>query len=710
MRKFIPYVIFLLLSSCSQYNTGMMSRSWHNMNSRFNALLISRENIEVAKEYIAANYRDNYEEILPVFRPIDSTRLDTAKFFLVDAIKKSSIIAEKHSNSKYLDEAYLLIGEARILKGEFENAIETYKYLNTVSSSEEMKTEAMTQMMRAYIEMGDFHNADQLSTLLRNRSLSKRNRHTYLLNMAYFNQLKGEKAITAVLLEETVKGMKKGPEKARYHYILGQLYTELQQVTLARRNFQLVMKNRPEYDLVFNAHLGLMMSESLANNTDLLFEKMLENRKNQDLKHKIYYKMGETARRKRRAAEAIDYYRKSAAESGQDPLSKGFAYKAIADVYLDDLTDYERAAVYYDSTVITLPKTYLARTDINDRAMLLNEFIRYKKVYELEDSLQRLAALSPEELDQRLEKSVLAKRAELKKSKEAQSNAAQAATPASASGKKWRLYNEQEIAKEKNEFVRIWGNRVLEDNWRRAEKSSTTFVFSETERRMVEQPVIRPVIPAELSREVDDEENERKAVEDEIREFKKRIPATKIQLIASKRKQEEAAFRIARIYRLRFKDEQKANAGFRNFLSEFPKSSHEPEVLYYLALAEAKPLESTYAARLVKEYPNTSFGRQIRKGTVVMTHDLEVQAQELYRRAYLLYDEGKMGETVTLLEEGMNEYVGSQIEDKMALLRIFALAKTGAREEYHIALSDFVRSYPSSDLLPKAREMLALLN
>ncbi len=711
VRKFIPYVIFLMLSACSQYNTGALSRSWHNMNSRFNALLISREDIDVAKEYIAANYRDNYEAVLPVFRIIDSTRLDTAKFYLIDAIKKSSIIAEKHSNSKYLDEAYLLIGEARILKGEFENAIETYKYLNTVSSSEEMKTEAMTQMMRAYIELGDYQNADQLSTLLKNRPLSKRNRHTYLLNMAYYNQIRGEKAVTAVLLEETVKSMKKGPEKARYHYILGQLYSELDQVTLARRNFRMVMKNKPEYNLVFNAQLGLMMSESLANDTDLLFGKMLEDRKNQDLKNKIYYKMGETARRRKRAVEAIGYYEKSARESEGDPLSKGFAYKAIGDVYLDDLTDYEHAAVYYDSTVITLPKTYLMRTDINDRAMVLNEFIRYRKIYDLEDSLQRLAALSPEVLDEQLEKSVLARRAELKKSQEIQNAPAQTASPAVSSGKKWRLYDPKEIVREKNEFVRIWGNRPLEDNWRRAEKSSTTFVFSETERRMVEQPVVQPVIPANTaSRQLSDEENEKKAVEDEIKEFKKRIPVTKIQLIASKRKQEEAAFRIARIYKLRFRDDEKANASFRKFLQDFPKSSYEPEVLYYLALAEENPLESTYAARLVKDYPNTSFGRQIRKGTVTMTRDREVQALELYRNAYRLYDEGKLTEAVKVLEDGMNEYVGSQVEDKMALLRIFALGKTGSRDEYYIALSDFVRSYPASDLLPKAKEMLAVLN
>ena len=181
-------------------------------------------------------------------------------------------------------------------------------------------------------------------------------------------------------------------------------------------------------------------------------------------------------------------------------------------------------------------------------------------------------------------------------------------------------------------------------------------------------------------------------------------------MIASKRKQEEAAFRIARIYKLRFKDDEKANAGFRKFLEDFPRSGYEPEVLYYLALAEANPLESSYASRLVKEYPNTSFGRQIRKGTVVMTRDLEVQALDLYQSAFRLYDEGKMTEVIALLEQGMNDFVGNQVEDKMALLRIFALAKTGMRDEYYIALTDFVRSYPSSDLLPKAREMLALLN
>lgn len=672
------------------------------MNSRYNALLIAREDLDVAQEHLVKNYRENYEQELPVFRPIDSTRLDTAKLFLVDAIKKASIIAEKHSNSKYLDEAYLLIGEARIYKGEFENAIETYKYLNTVAASEDKKTMSMVQMLRTYIEIGDKKNAEQLVGLLRNRSFTKEMRATHLLTLAYYHQDRGETALTAAFLEEVLPYLKKGEEKARYHYLLAQLYETFGEVTLARKNYNLVFKNKPSYDLVFHTELGLMSTESLGHSTAILYEKMLSDRKNQDLLHKVYFKMGETARKKRAAKEAISYFQQSIAHSATDVVNKGMAYSAIAEVYLDDLNDYERAGIYYDSTVITLPREHLVRTDISDRAMYLNEYIKYKKVYDLEDSLQSLAALSPEVLDKKLTDMVLAKRSA---EKAADAPAASPVIERPTLGKKWRLYDSRTIVSERNEFIRVWGSRKLEDNWRRAEKSNSTFVFNEEQKKMVEQPLTptAAVAPVQVK-------NEANAIEDEIKEYKKRIPSSKIQMIASKRKQEEAAFRIAKIYKLKFKEDAKAEAAFKQFLVEFPRSSYEPEVLYFLALSQADPLKNTYAERLAKEFPNTSYGRQIRKGAVVMTQDREMAAQQLYKEAYAQYEGGNLTEVLRTLEAGMNEYVGSQLEDKMALLRIFALAKVGTRDEYYIALSDFVRSYPTSDLLPKAREMLAILN
>ncbi len=96
-----------------------MSKAWHNTNAKYNALLIAREDFKIANEIIIANNKETFEETLPIFRKIDSTKLDTAKLYLIDAIKKASIIAERHSNSRHLDEAYLIIGKARLEKRKY---------------------------------------------------------------------------------------------------------------------------------------------------------------------------------------------------------------------------------------------------------------------------------------------------------------------------------------------------------------------------------------------------------------------------------------------------------------------------------------------------------------------------------------------------------------------------------------------------------------
>lgn len=717
MRKLLFLLAVFVFSSCSQYSNSLLSRGWHNLNSRYNALLIAREDIEIAQEYITLNHQDNFEELIPIYRYVDSSRLDTAGLYLTDAIKKSSVIVERHSNSKYLDEAYLLIGEARILKGEFETAIETYKYLNSITEEDAIRAESLSQMMRAYVERGDYQSAEQLITLLKGQPMTKKNRLTHLKNMAYYHQKTGDIVVSAVFLEEAVKTMRKGPEKARIHFVLGQIYEKLDRIPEARRNYRAVLKNKPDYDLNFNSNLGLLMTESLAKNTNIAFEKMLQDRKNQDLKHKIYYKMGETSRNKRQPFEAIDYFEQALSEvSGDDNISKGFIYKAIGDVYLDDLIDYENAAVYYDSTVITFPPGHLRTTDIGDRAAFLNEFIKYRKVYQLEDSLQKLATLSPEILDYTLEKIIKDKKEAEKLKKEAgqaiaQTSVTQATQPA---GRKWRLYDEQQIVREKNEFVMRWGNRVLEDDWRRSEKSGSRFVFDEEERKMVEQTIVPADSTADVpvlgsASQINMEEQEQKLLQEEIAEFKKRIPLTRIQMIASERKQEEAVYRIAKIYKLKFKDDLKANEAFNQFLQDYPRSHYTPEVLYFLALDEPDRLENPYAERLLKEFPNTSYGRQIRKGTIVMNEDREEEAGNYYSQAFKMYDAERYNELVGFLEEGLNEYVGSQIEDKMAMLRIYALAKVGTMDQYMISLNDFIRSYPTSNLISKARELLETL-
>ena len=689
-----------------------MSKAWHNTNAKYNALLIAREDFKIANEIILANNKESFEETLPIFRKIDSTKLDTAKLYLTDAIKKASIIAERHSNSRHLNEAYLLIGKARLEKEEIFNAQETFKYVNTTSKSDAAKTEALIWLMRTYIENEDLVSANQVADLLKNQKLSGKNKAKFLATKAYYHQLQNEPALAVVFLDEALKSMKKGPEKARLHYIAAQLYAELNQQILSRKNYNQVLKNKPNYDLEFNANLGLISSQSLAKNTNIAFEKMLEDRKNQDLRSKIYYKMGETEARKNNFEAAIQNFNKAVAESLDNPLEKAAAYKAMGDLYFEKMLDYEMAGVYYDSTLITLPKSEANGTQIGQKAMFLNDFIKYKKAYDLEDSLLRLAAMNPNELDFKLEQMIIQKKEAQKKIEENNANSSVLKTNTTGNlpkdFKRWLLYDPVESIKAKNEFVRNWGNRVLEDNWRRSEKTMGSFSLK-IERQTIDSTKSALKTTASSEQEMK-ELLAKKEIEQEKKEMLKKIPTSNIQKMASKRKQEEALFQIGKIYKLKFNDEEKSKTSFKNLLTNFPKSVYEPEALYYLAIMEKDAQNNPFSERLIKEYPVSSFARQLKKGSIKLSKDKESEAQSFYSKTFSLYEKNDFNQALSQIDQGLNEYVGSQIEDKMAMLRIMVLKKIGNKDQYVISLNDFMRSYPSSDLVLKAKELLAVLN
>jgi outer membrane protein assembly factor BamD (BamD/ComL family) len=119
---------------------------------------------------------------------------------------------------------------------------------------------------------------------------------------------------------------------------------------------------------------------------------------------------------------------------------------------------------------------------------------------------------------------------------------------------------------------------------------------------------------------------------------------------------------------------------------------------------------NSFATKLIKDYPSSSFARQLKKGSVKLSKDKETEALTFYSKAFNLYDQNDFNQALTQIDQGLNEYVGSQIEDKMAMLRIMVLKKIGNKDQYVISLNDFMRSYPSSDLVLKAKELLAVLN
>ncbi|RFS16773.1 hypothetical protein D0T08_08815 [Emticicia sp. C21] len=723
VQKLSIIIGFLVITAgCSQFSNSPTSKAWHNTNALFNSLIISRENMKEAEKELFKTREENYSALMPILLPMDSTKAQAVAANLKEIIEKTSLIAERHSNSKYLAEAYILLGKARLMKGDLLNAIEVFKYVNTTTKDETGRHMALIWLMRSYTEQKDYETALKVSEVIRTLDLNKFNTRDFYLTKAYLHQRRGEFATSAAIAEEALKLMSKSEQKARVHYATAQMYDIIDQSAKALPHYLAVSKNRPNYDMEFYSKMNALLDEAVVRRGSTAgvqenFKKMLLDRKNTDLKDKIYYTMGNLEAKRGNFPKAIEYYNSSLRNSTGNSAQNAYTYLELAELNYNELQKYDLASLYYDSTLTALPKTSPDYDRISRRALSLGDFVKYQRVLTLEDSLQHLAAMNPAALDKALEKAILEKEEEAKKAQQlaeelARKNnnvAVQRLSDKDETFKRWDLYDPVVIARNKSDFQQLWGNRPLEDDWRRKDKQAGSVSFK------VERGVAgnEPTSANGATRQEVEQQKEdaaAKALEAKKKEIYAKIPSTPEKLVASQRKQEEAYYQLGKIYKFQFNEPENAIATFKTLLSKFPKTVHEAEVLYLLALTSDNQETSPYRATLLSKYPASTYARQLLRGNVSITSDTESKAHVVYSQAFNLFSNESYQSALKMAEDGLITYTGTSIEDKFAMLRIMLLAKTGQREVYQQALNEFIQGYPSSNLMPRAKELIAVLD
>ena len=718
----ILLALCLLTAACSQFSNSPMSKAWHNTNARFNSLVIARENMKQAEKDLFDKREENYSSLMTIFVPIDSVKSQAVATNLKEVIDKTSLIAERHTNSKYLAEAYILLGKARLLKEDYINAVEVFKFINTTSSNEKGKHSALIWLMRAYTEQKDYDTALKVSEVLRTLDLNNENTRDFYLTKAYLHQKREEFAISAAIGEEALKLMPKGEKTARVQYAVGQMYDMLGQPAKALPHFQAVAKNRPNYDMEFYARMNTLLDEAAALRGSTAgvqenFKKMLNDRKNTDLKDKIYFTMGGLEIKKQNYPKAIEYFNASLRNSKGNSTQNAYTYLELAELNYNQLLKYDVASMYYDSTLTALPKTSTDYERIAKRAISLGDFVKYQKVLIVEDSLQRLAAMNPTALDKTLERVIKQKEEDERQMQEiAQKIVSQNSIPVErlsdkdADFKRWALYDPLVISRNKSDFQQLWGNRPLEDNWRRKDKEAGSISFK-VEKGIVGQETTNKQVPKQTPEETkkQQEDEDALALERKKKELYNKIPTTPEKLIASKRKQEEAYYQVGKIYKFQFNEPQNAIETFQTLLAKFPTTVHEVEVLYLLTLLSENQATSSYRKNLIDKYPASTYARQLLRGNVQITGDTESKAGVVYSQAFNLYSNESYDSAMKLTEDGLITYTGTSIEDKFAMLRIFLFAKTEQKNAYKQALNEFIQGYPSSSLMSRAKEMMAVV-
>ena len=716
------------LLSCSQYSTKPISKGYHNLTAHFNAYVIARDQIDDAERTLFKNRQENYNQLLPILLPVDSNQIAPVKPQLDDAIKKASLIPERHQNSKWLDNAYILIGRARLLKQDLPNAIEVFKYVNTKGTNENDKHTALVGLMRAYVEAEDYPNALNVAEYLRTQPLNKANTRDFYLTKAYLHERKGEYAVAVGILDATFPFLKKGEATARLYLIAGQLYDLIGQPAKAVEHYRQVLKTGPTYDQSFYANLYAIQSSGLTGDqkrvaqSATMFEKLLNDRKNADLKDKVYFTMGLLEARSGRIDQALNFYGKSVQAAGSNTTQVPYTYLEMGRLYFEKKTDYAKAKVYYDSALALLPQqspTYAATVS---RKKTLDAFVQYTTTIRTEDSLLNLARMDPVALDKRLDEVIARK----EKEDQAQAALAQQIVERASGGsisalagatnsnlppnERWVLYNPVALSQGRQEFTARWGNRPLEDNWRRSNKEVSQAIAGVENPLNNAPPSANAINPNPLGKSADAPNapagpgQGRKAQKDALMA---QIPFAKEAQARASQRVETALYQLGKLYKFDLDQPAEAIPAFEQLLTRYPNTLQKPEVYYLLYLSnEQLGKASSWKDKLLAEYPNTSYARLAGR-TTTQTTDSEAQALAAYTQIYDLYKAGNMTEALARAEHALSNFAGTQLEDKLALLRLMLVGHVQGVDAYRQALNEFVRDYPASKLLTRVREMQA---
>jgi len=703
-----------------------MGMNYHNLTSRFNPHFLAKDKmIEIDAKILASNV-DYYNKILPIYPTIKKGTIDSAD--LKTVIKYAAIPMELHKNSDWVDDCYILIGKARLYQGKTQLAVETFKYVNTISKDKEARHAALIQLMRTYLTIGDMVSALLVSDYLRKEKVHNKNKKDLYLVRCWYFQLEEDYDKALKNLKLALPIVRQHDERSRVHFVMGQIYQMKGMDTSAYKHYRAVLRNSPPYELSFYARLFMaqVTDISKSDNVDKIrknFNKLLTDEKNTEYKDKIYYEMAIFELKQRNRSKCLEYLKNSAKFSKTNAFQKTKAYLKLGELYYDS-EDFVTSKLYYDSTVAIIDKKEKNYRAVVARQKILEDFVKQLQIVEREDSLQKLAAMPPTQLDSALEEILneedLAKiqaekeAARKKKIKETQSADSTAAAlgslPNLQSNSTWYFDNATQVSQGQSDFQTKWGSRKQEDNWRRATKDN---VFNPDDEVQDSATVAAAKAAASAPKKTADElDKEAKAKRDARKKaLMTDIPFTPEQLEASRKKMEKAMYELGKIYNFKLNEPHNAIETFDRFLTIFPNSDYVPEVLYFLYLIYQKQNDeektSYYRNKLLNEYSHSDFAKIILNPNYLAEHrESNRKASRKYDYAYSLYTQGDYLTAENTIKEIRDEFPDNDLEDRLTLLGILITGKVRNVLVYKQQLDSFIVNYKKSPLVPKAKDLL----
>ena len=703
----------VLLSAFNLTAQSWLSKQWHNSVSHYNYYYNANLLVMDAKEMTISGYKDNFKDVLSLYPISEPNTLKGNASKMDEVIKKCSHIIDRHSKSKWVDDSYILMGDAQLYKGDFYSAIEVYEYVIGNYKGTLPAAQAEINIITTYLLLGKSEDAEALYTKLSSKKDFPAKLKTQLeIAGAAVNIKMGKYPQAIKLLETAIPNTKTKLNKIRYNFVLAQLYALNKRNPDALLKYKKVIKLNPPYEFAFNAKLNMakainMKNRSEVKNAKMVLRDMLRDDKNIDYFDQIYFELGNLEIADKNDLGAIAEYTNCLRSKGSDAAIKSNAYLALADLYFKR-QDYENAQVFYDSAARTIDPLHPNYKFVQEKNIVLNELIKHLVNIKDKDSLLRLAdneKLREKTIDKLIKEAKdRAEREKLDMENKKLQQSMNSSSVAQAGSTNFPFYNMSAKSKGLQDFQRIWGSFELTDYWGIASNRQK-----------------------EIWKKIDDEQvkNDKgssikeellKKVPEERKKYYDNIPFTQADKQKMKDEISESYFLGANVYYQNLKELDKAKQLLDELNAKYPKSKFQINSWYLLARIYQDQKNDAKAQQYINMIKaldsNSSFINVLLKkegsgDSTLAKADSEVEA--LYAKAFDAYKADKFDVFSSCKKENDLKFPGNPLQVNFDYLEALIAGKSGDLKLFRTKLQAIVDNYPASEIAKQSAQTIELI-
>lgn len=739
--------ISLVFSSCSTERNTFISRTYHSTTAHYNGYFNANDLLRASLVQYQNGLKENYYNVLPI-RPLPNEEEVKALYTPIDtAISKCTRVIQRHAmpsmdkpslkkdeHNTWIDENWLTIGIANYYRRNYDVALKNFEYAKKFFATDKTAYFAEMWIARVHIQEGRYteailclNNLDLSAEAFKQSEEAQKSSKTTIkklplkkgkksakdektvapfpksllfdlaLTKAMFAEKKNDQAGMIKALTEAIPYAKKSTDKARLHFVLAQLQEQTGDREAAAQNYSKVLKYNASFEMNFNARLKKALNaggEKVVKDLN----KLLRDTKNAEFKDQVYYTLAQLSYNDGDIEKAIEHYTSSAFYSNTNKYQKGLSYEKLGDIFFSKKL-YVPAQKYYDSCAKVIPENYPNFEGVKNKADKLQALVKAIETATYEDSVQRIAALSPEDqlsFAKDLVKKIKEDEARRKKQeaeKLALLQAERSNAPATGNGSKFYWNNEKAKSEGFEEFKRQWGQRVNEDDWRRSEKMAfASFNEVEKDTSTIEKETVKEVGDT-LSAEI----------------LLAKLPNSDSALQASRERMMEAYFNAGQIYQEQLNERDLAEKQYDKILDQTFEDKHKLLAAFQLYKMYDPSDAKAVAQRdyILLYYPTSDYAGFLRDPDYFITKkERQKETENDYLKDLDRYERGLYSIVISKANSIINNDKDNPFRPKYFLLKAKSQAKIYEDKKMVLPiLNDLIAAYPDSDEAKSAQKM-----